>query len=148
MSAEDLNIVAETIGKINSSDGNILEHIEKLNEYGIDVYSALKIDENKGKKAIISGEIYGEDITQSIRTHLINSFGGQAFAAMDNYSGKKEKLNKWEESFQAASGETYNAILSKEMDNQLSWYNENNHELKQVYSLLGSISGKFRFCGK
>lgn len=137
MSAEDLNIVAETIGKINSSDGNILEHIEKLNEYGIDVYSALKIDENKGKKAIISGEIYGEDITQSIRTHLINSFGGQAFAAMDNYSGKKEKLNKWEESFQAASGETYNAILSKEMDNQLSWYNENNHELKQVYSLLG-----------
>lgn len=23
------------------------------------------------------------------------------------------------------------------MDNQLSWYNENNHELKQVYSLLG-----------
>lgn len=142
MSAEDMNWVATSLGRMNSSGKTTLEYINPLQERGIDAVGAIAkaLDLSKGDvyDLISDGAIAGEDAARCILRAMAESFSGAMSEQSQTMSGLQSTLEDANAELNNAMGEGYNEARKEGLQSEIDFLSgETGQQMQDAYKQIG-----------
>lgn len=143
MSGDDMNWVAASLGKMNTTSKATMEYLNPLLERGIPVFDYLSNAFGKSNKQVqemlSKGLIPGEKAAEIIAYYMGHDFAGNMEKQAGTYLGLVSTLEDMQASVDAAMGEGYNEVRKKDMEEQIAWYeSEGGKRLKQTNQAIGA----------
>ncbi|MCH5279536.1 MAG: hypothetical protein J1E60_07070 [Christensenellaceae bacterium] len=144
--ASDREAVATYLGRMNLTDKVTMQYLNPLMQRQIDVLGYIKaslepslgsVTEADVMEMISKGELSGKAVSEVLLEYMGDEYKGAMEEFQNSYEGVKSTLEDWESEMQAAMGKGYNDERTKQMKEQIDWYEQNADELKRMYELVG-----------
>lgn len=144
--ASDREAVATYLGRMNLTDKVTMQYLNPLMQRQIDVLGYIKaslepslgsVTEADVMEMISKGELSGKAVSEVLLEYMGDEYKGAMEEFQSSFEGLQSTLEDWESEMEAALGKGYNDERTKQMKDQIDWYEQNAEDLKQMYELIG-----------
>lgn len=149
LAPEDLNWVAASLGKMNTTGKTTLEYLNPLLERGIPVFDYLAEATGKSNKQvqemISKGLIPGQDAAKVIADYMGFNFAGNMEKQSQTYQGMVSTLEDLQTSVDAAMGEGFNEERKKGLEDQIDYLEgAGGDKMKEANSAIGAYEASLQ----
>lgn len=141
LSSSDVSMFISGLSRMRTTNKATQEYLNYFSERGVDVYQALADSTGADKSAIADmvtgGDISGTQAAEAILTYINQEFGGLSEKLAGTYDAMADNLADAEANLQEHAGAGYNEERGKGIAEQTAWYEDNEDELGEAYSLIG-----------
>ena len=146
LSAEDMNMVATYLGRMNTTGKTTMEYLNPLLERGIPVFDYLAQASGKTKteiqEMVSRGLIPGEEAAAAIADYMGQDFTGNMEIQSKTYAGLMSTLQDQEESNNAAMGKGYEDTMKPYLDAKSSFLEENSALMEEYMYEQGQLQAE------
>lgn len=142
MGGDDMNIVATSLGRMNTTGKATLEYLNPLLERGIPVWDYLSKASGKTKQQVqemvSKGLLPGEKAAAAIADYMGKAFEGNMAKQSETFQGLSSTLKDMQDQMDAAMGEGYNEKRKEGLKNQINYLSgESGTKMKEANRLIG-----------
>ena len=142
MSAEDMNFVATSLGRMRTTGKTALEYLNHLLERGIPVWDYLAKASGKTKEQVqemvSKGLVPGAEAAKAISDYMGKEFAGNIEKQSKTYQGLVSTLQDAKDAMAAAMGEGYNEERKKGLEAEINWLRGTGGEkMKEANRIIG-----------
>jgi tape measure domain-containing protein len=142
MTAEDMNFVATSLGRMQTTGKTTLEYLNPLLERGIPVWDYLAKASGKTKaevqEMVSKGLVPGAEAAKAIADYMGRDFAGNMEKQSQTFQGLVSTLQDAQDAMAAAMGEGYNEERKKGIQAQIDWLSgESGEKMKEANKMIG-----------
>lgn len=142
MGAEDINIVATMLGRMNATNKTTLEYLNPLIERGVPVWSflseAMGVTSEKAQEMVSKGLVPGVEAAEMIADYMGATYEGNMEKQSDTFLGLTSSLEDVQSEMDQAMGDAYNEKRKEGLQAQIDYLSgDAGEKMKEANAMIG-----------
>lgn len=143
MNADDMNVVVQMLGRMNTTGKTTLEYLNPLLERGIPVFDYLSKATGKSKKdvqeGITKGLLKGADAAKIISDYMGKAYNGQMDKMSSTFEGLMSNYQDLKDQLDKSMGEGYNEERKKGLQKNIDFLSgDSGKKMQDANKMIGA----------